>query len=104
MAPKTAPKTQKAASATAKSDKVQIRLHAPEKSLIARAAELRHTSLSQFMVEHACRAAVEVLAEHAYFTLAPDAWDRFCAALDEKPKAVPALAKLLKEPGIFDGR
>jgi len=46
-----------------KASKVQLRLRPAQKAVIARAAQLRRTSLSNFMLEHAYDGAQQVLAE-----------------------------------------
>jgi uncharacterized protein (DUF1778 family) len=88
---------------TLKATKVQLRLRPAEKAVIARAAELRHTSLSNFMLEHAYEAAQQVLAEQLDIAMTPAAWDAFCKALDAPPRPIPALRKLLTEASVFDG-
>jgi predicted DNA-binding antitoxin AbrB/MazE fold protein len=37
------------------------------------------------------------------FALPPDRWQRFCDALDEPPREIPALRKLMKEASSLDG-
>jgi uncharacterized protein (DUF1778 family) len=85
-----------------KATKVQLRLRPAQKDLLARAALLRHTSLSNFMLEHACEAAQQVLAEQTDIVLTPAEWRAFQTALDAPPRPVPALKKLLTEPSVFD--
>ena len=87
---------------TAKSEKVQLRLHHRQKVVITRAAEIKQTSLTNFMVEHAFEAAQQVLAEQTQFALSGKDWAAFCAALDAPPRDIPALRRLLNEPGLFD--
>jgi uncharacterized protein (DUF1778 family) len=86
-----------------KESKVQLRLRPAQKGLIARAAQLKQTTLTSFMIEHAYNAAQEVLADQVHFELSPERWDAFCAALDAPPKEIPALRGLLAEKSIFDG-
>ncbi len=86
-----------------KDTKVQIRLRPAEKNLIARAAKLRQTTLSQFLLENACRAAEQVLADRVHFVLPPERWEAFCKMLDAPPRERPALKKLLTEASVFDG-
>ncbi|MFN7921260.1 MAG: DUF1778 domain-containing protein [Bryobacteraceae bacterium] len=89
--------------ATATSDtKVQLRMRPNQKALIARAAELQQTTLTAFMVQHAFSAAQTVLADQVHFSLSPEKWEEFCAALDAPPKDLPKLRKLLTEPSVFD--
>jgi uncharacterized protein (DUF1778 family) len=82
--------------------KVQLRLRRLQKDVIARAAELKQTTLTNFMVEKSFEAAQEILANQRHFYLSPEKWDEFCAALDAPPKDLPNLRKLLSEPTIFD--
>ena len=86
-----------------KATKVQLRLRPAQKAAIARAAQLRQTSLSNFMLEHAYEAAQQVLAEQTDIVLPSSEWKAFCKALDAPPQSIPALKKLLTEPSVFDG-
>jgi len=73
-----------------------------QKDVITRAAEIRQTTLTSFMVEHAFEAAQNVLADQRHFYLSPEKWEEFTAALDAPPKEIPGLRRLLSEPGVFD--
>jgi uncharacterized protein (DUF1778 family) len=86
-----------------KATKVQLRLRPDQKAVLARAAELRQTSLSNFMLEHAYEAAQEVLAEQVDIVMPSAEWAAFCKALDAPPRSIPALKKLLNRPSVFDG-
>lgn len=85
-----------------KDTKVQLRMRPIQKDVIARAAELKQTNLTSFMVEHAFQAAQQILADQAHFYLSPEKWDEFCAVLDAPPRELPELRKLLTEPSVFD--
>ena len=85
-----------------KETKVQLRMRPMQKDVIARAAELKQTTMTNFMVEQAFHAAQQVLADQTHFYLSPKKWDEFCAALDAPPRVLPRLRKLLTEPGVFD--
>ncbi len=87
-----------------KATTVQLRLRPDQKSTITRAAELRRTSLSNFMLEHAYEAAQQVLAEQVDIVMTPAEWEVFCEALDGPPRPIEALKKLLTEASVFDGR
>lgn len=82
--------------------KIQLRMRALQKDVIARAAELKQTTMTNFMVEHAFNAAQQILADKTHFYLSPEKWDEFCAALDAPPRELPELRKLLSQPGVFD--
>lgn len=83
--------------------KVQLRMRPLQKEVIARAADLKQTTLTNFMVEQAFQAAQQILADQVHFYLSEDKWKAFCAALDAPPKDLPRLRKLLAQPGVFDG-
>jgi uncharacterized protein (DUF1778 family) len=87
-----------------KQDRLSLRITPEQKAVLKTAASLRHTTVTAFMVEKACQAAHEVLAEDRYrYMLNDEAWDRFCAALDAPPKENPKLQRLLQKPSILDG-
>src|SRR5436309_8469998 len=98
------PKPKPKAPSSVKATKVQLRLRPVQKAVIARAAELRQTSLSNFLLEHAYEAAQQVLAEQVDIVLPPAEWKAFCKALDAPPRSIPALKKLLTEASVFDGQ
>jgi|SRR5947209_3458273 len=87
-----------------KATKVQLRLRPDQKAVLARAAQLRQTSLSNFMLEHAYEAAQQVLAEQLDIVMSPAEWKAFCMALDAPPRPIPALKKLLTQASVFDGQ
>ena len=97
-------KTKPKARSPVKATKVQLRLRPDQKAVLARAAQLRRTSLSNFMLEHAYEAAQQVLAEQVDIIMPPAEWQAFCKALDAPPRPIPALKKLLTEASIFDGQ
>jgi uncharacterized protein (DUF1778 family) len=79
--------------------KVQLRLRPAQKEMIAHAAQIKQTTLTAFMVEHALSAAQQVLADQLHFELSQRRWKAFCAALDRPPKSLPALRRLLTKKG-----
>jgi uncharacterized protein (DUF1778 family) len=94
---KTKPKMQ----SLAKTNTVQLRLRPAQKAVITRAAQLRQTSLSNFMLEHACEAAHKVLAEQVDIVMSPAEWEAFCKVLGAPPREIPALKKLLTQACVF---
>ena len=97
-------KTRSKTPSSLKATRVQLRLRPAQKAVLARAAQLRRTSLSNFMLEHAYEAAQQVLAEQVDIVMPPAEWQAFCKALDAPPRAIPALKKLLTEASVFDGQ
>lgn len=96
-------KTKPKAASPLKATKVQLRLRPIQKAVLVRAAQLRRTSLSNFMLEHAYEAAQQVLAEQVDIVMPPVEWEAFCKALDAPPRHIPALKELLTEASVFDG-
>jgi uncharacterized protein (DUF1778 family) len=97
-------KTNTEPKAAVKASKVQLRLRPAEKELIARAARLKRTTLTNFMVENAYSAAQQALADQVHFALSPERWKVFCEALDAPPRNIPALRDLLSRPSVFHDR
>ena len=85
-----------------KGTRFSIRASAHEKSLIARAARLKQTTMSEFVLQQALLTAQRLIVDQTHFTLSRKQWKSFCAALDAPPKRIPALRRLLTKPGIFD--
>lgn len=87
---------------TPKNERLQLRLTNQQKDIIARAAQVKQTTMTNFILEKSYQAAVEVLAEQTFFSLTDEQWENFCQVLDAPPKAIPALTKLLTEKSVFD--
>lgn len=87
---------------TQKASRFSIRASATQKKVIAEAARLKDTTISDFVLEQSLTAAQQVIADQVQFTLPKKQWKQFCDALDAPPKAIPALRKLLNKPGLFD--
>jgi len=87
-----------------KESRFSIRASATQKKLIAQAARIKETTMSDFVLDQSLAAAQQVIADQAQFTLPKKQWDAFCAVLDAKPRSIPALRRLLTRPGVFDAR
>jgi uncharacterized protein (DUF1778 family) len=88
--------------ATARSEKLDLRVSSDAKRALRRAAEASRQSLSDFVLTSALTRAEEVLAEQTTIALSADDWEAFLVALDAPPQSRPRLARLLSEPGVFD--
>jgi uncharacterized protein (DUF1778 family) len=86
-----------------KASRVNLRVVPYQKDVITRAARIRQTTVSNFILERSYKAAQQVLADQVHFSLSEDRWRAFCTALDAPPREIPALRRLLTEPGAFDG-
>jgi len=87
---------------TQKVSRFSIRASATQKRVIAEAARIRETTISDFVLEQSLTAAQQVIADQVQFRLPKKQWKQFCDALDAPPKTIPALRKLLTKPGLFD--
>lgn len=90
------------ASATARTEKLDLRLTSEAKRALQSAAAAQHRSVSEFVLECALARAAETLSDRTPFGLDAARWDAFRAALDAPPRALPRLNRLLEERGVFD--
>ncbi len=87
----------------AKETRISVRIKPAQKALITRAARLRHTTLTEFVLENALQAASQLVAEEKHFEMTPDQFRHFCRALDAPPaKNLKAMQQLLNEPSVLD--
>ena len=89
---------------TTRSEKLDLRLTAEAKRILATAAAAERRSLSDFVLESALGRAQETLADRRSFHLDAERWKAFMVALDAPPRDLPRLERLLNDPGIFSGR
>ncbi len=88
---------------TQKASRFSIRASATQKRVIAEAARIKDTTISDFVLEQSLTAAQQVIADQVQFRLPQKQWKEVCDALDAPPKTIPALRRLLTKPGLFDG-
>ncbi|HSU05426.1 MAG TPA: DUF1778 domain-containing protein [Acetobacteraceae bacterium] len=82
-----------------KAERLEVRLTPATKSLLSQAAQMRHTSLTDFLLSSAVRAAEEALVSSRIFEVSTDeGWQSLMQVLDEPTDAVPpaALVALLR--------
>lgn len=84
--------------------RLNIRTTWERKELIAKAAEKENKNISDFILENALSAAEAIIVDDASTKVDQKRWKLFVAALDAKPRKIPALRKLLTEPGVFHGK
>ena len=87
---------------TQKVSRFSIRASATQKSVIAEAARIKDTTISDFVLEQSLTAAQHIIADQVHFRLSKKQWKEFCDVLDATPKTIPALRRLLNKPGPFD--
>jgi uncharacterized protein (DUF1778 family) len=75
----------------AKAERIELRVSAPQKALLAAAAQSRHMTVSDFLLTHAIAAAErEVAAPPRIFYASAEGWAALHKLLDEAEGAVPA--------------
>ncbi|MEW5964492.1 MAG: DUF1778 domain-containing protein [Pseudomonadota bacterium] len=85
-----------------RNEKLDIRLTADAKALLQQAAEARHKTLSEFVLDSALGVAQDVLKERNVFGLDAERWRAFISALDAPPRRHARMSRLLNEPSVFE--
>ena len=75
---------------------ITMRIPAPTRDLIDRAAAVEGKSRTEFMVESARQHAVDVLLDQRVFVLDAEQGEMIAAILSETPKANAALRELMR--------
>lgn len=82
--------------------KLDLRLTPSAKQTLQNAAQLSHRSLTDFVLESALTRAEEMLPDRQAFSLNAEQWKAFHDALDAPTQSAPRLARLLREPSVFE--
>jgi uncharacterized protein (DUF1778 family) len=85
-----------------RNEKLDLRLTPSAKRALQVAALAAHRSVSEFVLESALARAEETLPDRQRFHLSAERWAAFQSALAASPQPAPRLARLLKEPGVFE--
>jgi len=85
-----------------RSRRLNLRTSAQQEELMRRAAETRGESLTSFIIHSACAEAEQTLADQRHFSLDPDQWTDFVAALERPVQAKPRLRRLFSEPSVLE--
>jgi uncharacterized protein (DUF1778 family) len=88
--------------AETRNEKLDLRLTPSAKRTLQTAALAARRSVSEFVLESALARAEETLPDRRRFGLNAEQWAAFQAALDAPPLPAPRLAKLLREPSVFE--
>ena len=81
---------------------INIRASRRQRDLIDRAAQAVGKSRSDFMLEAASRQAEDVLLDRTFFSLDPQAFERFTALLDNPPPPMDELRRLLRRKAPWE--
>jgi uncharacterized protein (DUF1778 family) len=90
--------------AETRNQKLDLRLTPSAKKTLQAAARESGRSVSDFVLESALQRAQETLPDRQYFGLNRKQWDAFQMALDAPARPVPRMARLLREPSVFEKR
>ena len=85
-----------------KSGRLGLRTNDWQRAILAAASRAEGSSVSEFVLKHATRAAEDVLAERRGFLLSESQWTAFVDILDRPPRDLLRLRSLLEEPTVFD--
>jgi uncharacterized protein (DUF1778 family) len=88
--------------AETRNEKLDLRLTPSAKRTLQTAALAARRSVSEFVLESALARAEETLPDRRRFGLNAEQWAAFQAALDAPARPAPRLAKLLREPSVFE--
>jgi len=88
--------------AETRNEKLDLRLTPSAKRVLQSAALAAHRSVSEFVLESALARAEETLPDRRRFGLDAERWKAFQAALSAPPHPAPRLARLLREPSVFE--
>ena len=86
-----------------KAERMEVRLTQATKSLLTHAAHVRHTTVSEFLISSAVRAAEDVLVAPRVFEIGTEhGWKTLAELLDPVPEATPnpELAVLLRKAAV----
>ncbi|MGH6950345.1 MAG: DUF1778 domain-containing protein [Vitreimonas sp.] len=89
-------------SLVAKTERIELRVSAPQKEAIARAAEAQGATMSDFISRAATSAAEAALVDRTRFLLPPDKWAEFVEALERPPERNERLAAFLTRKSILE--
>jgi len=81
---------------------INMRIRPAQRELISRAAELRHKSVSEFMIDAATEAAEDALLNQRIFLVDDDRYKQILRLMDSPVSDNPALQKMLKTPAPWE--
>lgn len=85
-----------------KAKRFNLRATNSQEKLIRVVAELEGVSVTDFILESACKHAQHLLAEQQHFILPESQWKAFVKALDRPPQVKPRLRSLLSKPSVLE--
>jgi uncharacterized protein (DUF1778 family) len=78
-----------------KNQRLSLRVSMVEKTTLESASQSVSMTTSEFVIRQAMASAEEILVDRTRFLLSVDQWEAFSARLDQPPRAIPAVMKLM---------
>ena len=88
---------------TPREERLHIRTSPSEKALLARAAKARHLNVSQFVLQTSLEVAANIVRDEHTIWVDAEEYDWLSKLLEEPPKDLPELRRLLNEPVAWNG-
>jgi len=86
-----------------KSGRLGLRTNEWQRSILAAASRAEGSTVSEFVLKYATRAAEEVLADRRAFVLSEPQWTAFTDALDQPPRSGLRLQNLMEAASTSTG-
>lgn len=87
-----------------KSDRLNLRVTSQMRRLLQLAADLENKNLTAFVLDAARLRAEQALADRSRFSVPPEQFQAFMAALERPEREQPQLRRLTHEPSIVEQR
>lgn len=85
-----------------KNTSIEFRCTEEQESMVKKAADLSHKSVSAFVLESVLAEAEQVLAKQTVFKLTAEEWEVFNNALSRPAKVIPELVELFGQSHEWD--
>ena len=96
--------TQTTTARASRSARLGLRATPKQEAILRRAAEVAHQSLTDFILESACRAAEQTLLDQRLFMVSGGQYQALLDLLDRPAEDNAGLRELFSRPAPWDGR
>lgn len=83
-------------------DRIHLRLRQDQKARLELAAELRHTTVTSFVLSQVLPSADKVIDESRQVLVSQEGFERFLAELDAPAREIPEVVELMRRPYLLD--
>ena len=83
-------------------DRLSIRANAKQKLILRRAAEARHTTMSQFVLEASLSEAGRILTQESSLIVSHEEYAWLSQLMDQPARKLPELRALVNEKPVWD--